>query len=92
VRGTREISTLAQGMSGGSRLHRGTDGWMIAYARWPDRATRDRVFASPSPAAREAIADMQVCVAERAEEEWLEITDDILTPEAGLGPAFRPKP
>jgi hypothetical protein len=28
----------------GSRLHRGEDGWVWAYAQWPDRATWERAM------------------------------------------------
>jgi hypothetical protein len=30
----------------GSRLHRGDDGWIWAYAQWPDRATWEKAMES----------------------------------------------
>lgn len=73
---------------GGSRLHRAENGDWVAYARWPSKADRDRAFeartriATGSTPQREGMAKL-------VEEVWLEITDDLLIPEADLPARFR---
>ncbi|HET7499448.1 MAG TPA: antibiotic biosynthesis monooxygenase [Kofleriaceae bacterium] len=40
--GTEAIANELGGW--GSRLHRGEDGYVVAYAQWPDRATWERAM------------------------------------------------
>jgi quinol monooxygenase YgiN len=59
-----EVVTLALRAEGshGSALFRGDGGTYYAFARWPDRATRDAAFAKNIvPAATEA---MRACIAD----------------------------
>ncbi|WP_405982658.1 antibiotic biosynthesis monooxygenase family protein [Streptomyces sp. NBC_00158] len=58
----------------GSRLHRGDDGTWLAYARWPDEASRERCGV-PDP---EGIAMMAGAIAERMPETRLTLVDDLL--------------
>lgn len=58
----------------GSRLHRADDGTWVAYARWPDGATRERC-AVPDP---EGIAMMSGAIEERMPETRLTLVDDLL--------------
>ncbi len=61
----------------GSRLHLGDDGWFVAYAQWPDRATweasQDAAPASPAGADM-----MRESIAERAEPVLLQMVNDLL--------------
>jgi len=72
--------------SGGSRLHRADSGDMVAYARWPSRECRDLAFAQftahPKTVSLRLPPNLK-------EEIWLEITDDLLTPELDLPPVFQ---
>ena len=65
--------------SHGSRLHRAADGTWVAYAVWPDAATRERC-AFDEPEGERAMAES---VAERFPELTLELVSDLLTPSAG---------
>jgi hypothetical protein len=80
VRGTQLIRAQCP-LSRGSRLHRDTEGVMIAYACWPSKEARDDCFDRLDRAARRAIADMRACVESFEGESWLEITDDELKTE-----------
>jgi len=62
--------------SRGSRLHRAEDGTWVAYAQWPDRATRERALAAPT--ANEAAGRKMQANAEFLAEECLEVADDLL--------------
>ena len=73
---------------GGSRLHRAENGEWVAYARWPDKASRDKAFADYSENPDRSIPQREGR-AELIEEIWLDITDDLLLPEAGLPERFR---
>ncbi|MFG2296168.1 antibiotic biosynthesis monooxygenase [Streptomyces sp. NPDC048603] len=64
----------AQCGSYGSRLHRADDGTWVAYARWPDAATRERC-AVPDP---DGEALMRAAIEEYFEETRLELVDDLL--------------
>ncbi|MEU3374397.1 hypothetical protein ABZ734_28635 [Streptomyces sp. NPDC006660] len=64
----------------GSRLHQADDGTWVAYARWPDEASRDRC-AMPDP---EGAAMMSDAIAERQPETRLLLVDDMLA-EPGAG-------
>ena len=68
----------------GSRLHRADDGTWVAYARWPDAATRERcTFDEP-----EGERLMAESVAERFPELTLDLVSDLLAESAddrGLG-------
>ncbi|WP_369130113.1 antibiotic biosynthesis monooxygenase [Modestobacter roseus] len=60
--------------SHGSRLHRADDGTWVAYARWPDAATRERcTFDEP-----EGERLMAESVVERFPELTLELVSDLL--------------
>ena len=72
---------------GGSRLHRAENGDMVAYARWPSRECRDLAFAQFTAHPKTAPLRLSPNL---KEEIWLEITDDILTPELDLPPVFHP--
>lgn len=71
---------------GGSRLHKAENGDWIAYARWPSKADRDRAFAEFSK--RTTSTPQREGMAKLIEEVWLEITDDLLIPEADLPAKF----
>lgn len=58
----------------GSRLHQADDGTWVAYARWPDAATRDRCGTVDS----EGLAMMREAVEERFPEIRMQIIDDML--------------
>ncbi|MFE5593292.1 antibiotic biosynthesis monooxygenase [Streptomyces sp. NPDC056549] len=63
----------------GSRLHRADDGTWVAYARWPDRETRENSV-TPDP---EGLAMMREAIAEYFPETRLTLVDDLLAePEA----------
>ncbi|MGY1840403.1 MULTISPECIES: antibiotic biosynthesis monooxygenase [unclassified Modestobacter] len=65
----------------GSRLHRADDGTWVAYARWPDAATRERcAFDEP-----EGERLMAAAVAERFPELTLELVSDLLAEPTELG-------
>ena len=69
---TRAIGTICG--SYGSRLHRAADGTWVAYARWPDAATRERcTFDEP-----EGERLMAEPVAERFPELTRELVSDLL--------------
>ena len=72
---------------GGSRLHKAENGEWWAYARWPSKEMRDRAFAARSGPMSETLKKWND-VTEVVGETWLEITDDLLLPEADLGPEF----
>ena len=61
----------------GSRLHRSDDGLWVAYALWPDLASRERAWAQapPNPAATEM---MREAVAEEMPAIITEVVDDLL--------------
>ncbi|WP_055640271.1 antibiotic biosynthesis monooxygenase [Streptomyces venezuelae] len=68
----------------GSRLHKADDGTWVAYARWPDRETRERA-GTPDP---EGEAMMREAILEYFPETRLTIVDDLLAePEPMLEPA-----
>lgn len=70
---TRTIRTSCG--SYGSRLHRAADGTWVAYARWPDAATREHCgFDEP-----EGERLMSESVADRFPELTLELVSDLLT-------------
>ena len=58
----------------GSRLHRADDGTWVAYARWPDAATRERCT-SAEPEGERLMAE---AVAERFPELRLDLVSDLL--------------
>ena len=58
----------------GSRLHKADDGSWVAYARWPDRETREKC-GTPDP---EGEAMMREAIAEYFPETRLAIVDDLL--------------
>ncbi|WP_448640479.1 antibiotic biosynthesis monooxygenase [Geodermatophilus sp. URMC 63] len=60
--------------SHGSRLHRAADGTWVAYARWPDAATRERCEHGDTEGERL----MAGAVAERFEAIPMEIAVDLL--------------
>lgn len=70
---------------GGSRLHRAENGDMIAYARWPSRESRDLALAQFTAHPKTGPLRLPPNL---KEEIWLEITDDLLTPEQDLPPIF----
>jgi heme-degrading monooxygenase HmoA len=80
--GTKDIATHYGG--GGSRLHKTNNGEWIAYARWPNKADRDDARIARLNAHRQDKGK-----GELVEEVWLEITDDLLIPEAELPERFR---
>ncbi|HAC58334.1 antibiotic biosynthesis monooxygenase [Parvibaculum sp.] len=73
---------------GGSRLHRAENGDFVAYARWPSRQARDKAFADYSKDPNRSIPQREG-KAKLVEEIWLDITDDLLIPEADLPARFR---
>ncbi len=73
---TRAISETCG--SYGSRLHRGDDGTWVAYARWPDAATRDRC----EHAEKEGERLMAEAVAERFPALTMTVTSDLLAEPA----------
>lgn len=60
----------------GSRLHEVGDGWWAAYARWPDRETRDRAHLSEYYKVAGEV--MQRAVLERRPEIAMIVSDDML--------------
>ncbi|GAA2069980.1 hypothetical protein GCM10009801_20320 [Streptomyces albiaxialis] len=58
----------------GSRLHRADDGTWVAYARWPDAATRERCQGTDP----EALESMREAIEEYFPETRCEVTDDML--------------
>ncbi|MEU2235190.1 putative quinol monooxygenase [Streptomyces vietnamensis] len=58
----------------GSRLHKADDGTWVAYARWPDRETREKC-GTPDP---EGEAMMREAIAEYFPETRLTLVDDLL--------------
>ena len=72
---------------GGSRLHRAGNGEWVAYARWPSKEARDKAFADYSAQPDRSIPQREGR-AELIEEIWLDITDDLLIPEAELPERF----
>ncbi|MFJ9825226.1 hypothetical protein ACIRSU_12750 [Streptomyces sp. NPDC101160] len=69
----------------GSRLHQTDDGTWVAYARWPDAATRDRCGTVDA----EGLTMMREAVEERFPEIRMQIVDDMLAepnpaPDAAL--------
>lgn len=58
----------------GSRLHRADDGTWVAYARWPDRETREKCGA-PDPVGE---AMMRGAIDEYFAETRLTLVDDLL--------------
>ncbi len=73
---------------GGSRLHRAENGDWVAYARWPRREDRDRAFEARAREHHDTTPQSEG-KARLIEETWLEITDDLLIPEAELPARFR---
>lgn len=73
---------------GGSRLHRAENGDWVAYARWPSKEARDKAFSDYSKQPDHSTPQREGR-AELIEEVWLEITDDLLIPEADLPDRFR---
>lgn len=63
----------------GSRLHRAGEGTWVAYARWPDLATR-QACSYDEPVGEQLMAD---AVAHRYEETTMEIVSDLLTEPEG---------
>lgn len=72
---------------GGSRLHQAENGEWVAYARWPSREDRDRAFAARANEMQDTTPQGEG-KAELLEEIWLDITDDLLIPEADLPKQF----
>jgi len=72
---------------GGSRLHRAENGDWVAYARWPARKYRDRAFEARARDMHDTTPQGEG-KAELVEETWMEITDDLLIPEANLPKSF----
>ena len=60
----------------GSRLHRGSDGLLYAYAQWPDTATRDKAMLDVT--LELARLHMKDAVLETFPEVMLETVDDCL--------------
>ncbi|MCX5380433.1 antibiotic biosynthesis monooxygenase [Streptomyces sp. NBC_00091] len=58
----------------GSRLHQADDGTWLAYARWPDAATRERCQGADP----EALELMRASIAESFPEIRCAIVDDLL--------------
>lgn len=58
----------------GSRLHRCDDGTWLAYARWPDAATRDRCAHGDAEGSRL----MREAIEERFDEILAEVVSDLL--------------
>jgi hypothetical protein len=82
---TQDIVTHHGG--GGSRLHKADSGEWIAYARWPSREDRDRAFEARGRERHDTTPQGEG-KATLIEEVWMEITDDLLIPEADLPPKF----
>jgi hypothetical protein len=82
---TEDIVTHHGG--GGSRLHHAENGEWVAYARWPSREDRDRAFEARSRERHDTTPQGEG-KAKLIEEVWMEITDDLLIPEADLPPKF----
>lgn len=72
---------------GGSRLHKADNGEWVAYARWPRKEDRDRAFEARTRASTGTTPQGEG-KAKLIEEIWLEITDDLLIPEAALPKQF----
>jgi heme-degrading monooxygenase HmoA len=72
---------------GGSRLHRAENGDWVAYARWPDKADRDKAFAARMRAKHDT-TPQEEGKAVLLEEIWLTVTDDLLIPENDLPERF----
>jgi len=88
-RGT-ELITAKYG-SYGSRLHRDLDGRFVGYAQWPDHATWKRAFDAKmvydDPETRRRFVDAIAEAPPNGEPTFtMEITDDLLTPNAGEVP------
>lgn len=64
----------------GSRLHRAEDGSMVAYAHWPSKAERDRVWHDLPEEAKKEVKLMRALVVETLPELVLTVTDDLLEP------------
>ncbi|GAA3828779.1 hypothetical protein [Streptomyces chiangmaiensis] len=58
----------------GSRLHQADDGTWVAYARWPDAATRERCNGVDP----EALSSMREAIAEAFPEIRCQVIDDLL--------------
>lgn len=82
------VDIMARHGGGGSRLHRAENGDFVAYARWPSKEARDKAFADYSKDRNRSIPQREG-KAELIEEIWLDITDDLLIPEANLPERFR---
>lgn len=78
--GTKDIEELFG--SGGSRLHRVSDGSWLAYARWPNEQVWNEAFRDGPPSA--AVAEIQKYIEKEVDQISLEITDDLLIPEPQL--------
>lgn len=72
---TRAIRDRRGGL--GSRVHQSDDGWWVAYAQWPDRATWQLSQQMPSADAV-AARTMQEAIAERRPPILLETRIDLL--------------
>jgi hypothetical protein len=72
---------------GGSRLHKAENGDWVAYARWPSRKDRDKAFEARAREMHDTTPQGEG-KAELVEEIWLQITDDLLIPEADLPEQF----
>lgn len=79
IDGWRRLTAAIRDLRGGlgSRLHRSEDGWWVAYAQWPDRATWQRAQAAEAPADADAAARMSAAIEER-------LPPLLLTPEIDL--------
>ncbi|RTR02461.1 antibiotic biosynthesis monooxygenase family protein [Halomonas nitroreducens] len=64
----------------GSRLHLSSDGWWLAYAQWPDRATWQAAQELPTSPDPEAQAMMADAVEQRRRPILLEPKVDLLEP------------
>lgn len=78
--GTKDIEELFE--TGGSRLHRASDGSWLAYARWPNKQARNKAFRDGPPSA--AVAEIQKYIEKEIDQISLEITDDLLVSESQL--------
>ena len=58
----------------GSRLHRADDGTWVAYARWPDAATRERCQGVDP----DALSSMRQAITESFPEIRCQVIDDLL--------------
>ena len=65
----------------GSRLHRSEDGLMVAYAHWPSKADRDRVWHNLPYDVKREVAAMRALIVEILPEVSLTVTDDLLEPK-----------